>query len=215
MIPNRLTTTLDRFNRWEATYQSTVNHISEGDAKLDLLRRDAVLDRRVAEVFNTVTEVLRREDETRLAAIVTHALRDVFFDQTLTLKANPATYRRQTALDLTLVDEVQGVEGDPLDSFGGGPVSVLGLLLQVAAILRRPDLARILILDEPLTAVSPEYQEGVGRLLKRICRELGFSMLVVSHAESLAQAADHCYVARGTPEGVLLDEAVRDSKPFP
>ena len=89
---------------------------------------------------------------------------------------------------------------------------------------RRVALARaiatspeMLLLDEPLASLDGAYRGRALRSLKTLCRQLGLSMLYVSHAISEVLAlADHAIalregavVASGPPHGVLRHPGVR------
>ena len=66
------------------------------------------------------------------------------------------------------------------------------------AIVRKP---RLLLLDEPTTYLDVSARDGLPDLLAGIRRELGLSILVISHdPDSLQQVSDRAVVLR---EGVL------------
>lgn len=151
-------------------------------------------------VLHFCAEEINREVEQETAALATLALQETFYDQDLVLQVEHTNLRGKPAVLLKLKDNQSGVVGDPLDSFGGGPASLLGLVLQVITILKNPKLARVLFLDEPLSQISERYRESAGKLLAKLCQPvsesggLGFKMLVVTHSPSITQAAHHNYL---------------------
>jgi DNA repair exonuclease SbcCD ATPase subunit len=136
-------------------------------------------------------------------------LRDTFFDEELSLEVDHYVSHGKPAVQLLLHDHKRGVKGDPLKAFGGGPASLIGILLRVLSIVRQPELARVIILDEPLVQVSSKYEERAAAIVRRICDPvekggLGFSILVVSHDDTFKKNANHSYVARVASDGRSL-----------
>ena len=88
------------------------------------------------------------------------------------------------------------VIGDPMESFGGGPVNVTAFLLRVL-MLHRFKLARVMVLDETFNNVSAEYLPAVSDLLKSLATDFNFTILAVTHQPQLAHAADRVYAVGG------------------
>ena len=63
----------------------------------------------------------------------------------------------------------------------------LDLRRLIIAIMNKP---RILVLDETLSAISIEYQEKLSMFISQICRDMGFTILLVSHQPTLAEKAN-------------------------
>lgn len=92
------------------------------------------------------------------------------------------------------VKNPDGLETDILEADGGGLVNVTAFLLRVLLLLSaRPPLRRLLVLDESLNNVSEENVPAVVALLRRIVEDGGFQIILISHRESLAEAADVSY----------------------
>ena len=92
------------------------------------------------------------------------------------------------------VRDSRGLETDVMEARGGGVVNVASFLLRVLLLLSaRPPLARLLVLDESFSNVSEEYLGNVTALLRRICEEGGFEIILVTHRPALADAADVAY----------------------
>ena len=95
------------------------------------------------------------------------------------------------------------------DTLSGGERQRVALARALAA---RP---RALLLDEPLSAVDAEAREGLQEVLRRVSRELGVTVLHVTHDRAEAFAlADTCAVLvdgrllqAGAPRDVLLQPA--------
>lgn len=92
------------------------------------------------------------------------------------------------------VRDSRGLETDVMEARGGGVVNVASFLLRVLLLLSaRPPLARLLVLDESFGNVSEEYLSAVTALLRRICEEGAFQVVLVTHRPALADAADVAY----------------------
>lgn len=184
-------------------FQEGVSRQAE-EAKQDLEDRQNVQN-----VLRMMAEKLSAESEEITEKIVSLGLRDTFFDEELSLKVNHYISHGKPAIEPLLEDSKRGVKGDPMKAFGGGPASLIGILLRVLSIVRQPGLARVIVLDEPLIQVSSKYKERAGFILRKICDPvekggLGFSMLVVSHDEVFKKNANHSYIARVAGDGQSL-----------
>lgn len=195
-----------QFNtRLDVTRQFQQNILRQAqEAQQDLEDRQNVQN-----VLRMMAEKLSAESEEITEKIVSLGLKETFFDEDLSLEVNHYISHGKPAIEPLLKDHKRGVKGDPMKAFGGGPASLIGILLRVLSIIRQPGLARVIILDEPLIQVSNKYKERAGTILRRICDPvekggLGFSMLVVSHDEVFKRNANHYYIARAAEDGQSL-----------
>jgi DNA repair exonuclease SbcCD ATPase subunit len=174
------------------------------EAKQDMEDRQNVQN-----VLRMMAEKLSAESEEITEKIVSLGLRDTFFDEDLSLDVDHYVSHGKPAIKPLLHDHKRNVKGDPMKAFGGGPASLIGILLRVLSIIRQPGLARVVILDEPLIQVSDKYKERAAALVRRICDSvdkggLGFSILVVSHDNVFKRNANHSYIARTASDGQSL-----------
>jgi hypothetical protein len=174
------------------------------EAKQDMEDRQNVQN-----VLRLMAEKLSAEGEEITEKIVSLGLRDTFFDEDLSLQVDHFVSHGKPAIKLLLNDHKRGVKGDPLKAFGGGPASLIGILLRVLSIIRQTGLERVIVLDEPLIQVSGKYKTRAAAILRRICDPveeggLGFSMLVISHDDVFKRGANHSYIARTAGDGVSL-----------
>jgi hypothetical protein len=163
----------------------------------------------VQNVLRMMAEKLSAESEEITEKIVSLGLRDAFFDEDLSLEIDHYVSHGKPAIKPILVDHKRRTKGDPMGSFGGGPASLVGVLLRVLSIVRQPGLARVIFLDEPLIQVSPKYRERTAAILHKICDPvekggLGFSMLVISFEEAFRRNADYSYIAQVGSDGQSL-----------
>ena len=99
-----------------------------------------------------------------------------------------------------------------LDSLSGGQKQLVGL---AQAMIRRP---KLLLLDEPLSALDLNYQFHVMDLLRQETRDNGLITLIVLHDLNIAlRHADHCLmirsgrlVADGAPRDVISPAALAE-----
>jgi iron complex transport system ATP-binding protein len=99
-----------------------------------------------------------------------------------------------------------------LDELSGGQRQLAGLAL---ALIREP---RVLLLDEPLSALDPRHQFEVMALLRRETRSRGLVTLMVMHDLNTAlRHADHAVLldkgkvaAEGEPDKVIRPETLAD-----
>jgi DNA repair exonuclease SbcCD ATPase subunit len=182
------------------------------EAKQDMSDRQNVQN-----VLRMMAEKMSAESEEITEKIISLGLRDAFFDEELSIEVNHYISHGKPAVKLLLHDQKRGVKGDSLKAFGGGPASLIGILLRVLSIIRQPGMARVLILDEPLIQVSNKFKEKTASILRRICDPveiggLGFEMLVISHDDTFKKKANHSYIAKIASDGksLCLTEQVQE-----
>jgi DNA repair exonuclease SbcCD ATPase subunit len=82
----------------------------------------------------------------------------------------------------------------PEEARGGGIVDVVSLALRMAVLeLIRPPILAPLILDEPGKMVSEEYVPALAAFLRRYAESTGRQVLMVTHNETLLEAAHTGY----------------------
>ena len=157
--------------------------------KAHYLKCNAVLDRLIQEVS--------AKGVGRVEAVVTQGLQLVFGP-----KVSCFLERRDMAKGTTYsiklkVQTPQGeVVGDPMDSFGGGPVNLISFLMRVLMI-HRFKLSKLMVLDEAFNNVSRDHLDAVSTLLKTLTEEHDYSILAITHQPELTAKADHVYKIAG------------------
>jgi hypothetical protein len=197
-----------RHDRWTARVQALEAEYQQYRAELEADRQLANNTRQAIALLQFVAKETAQDDEQKAAVLATLALQETFDDEVLSLKVTHQVIRNHPGVTFTLRDEIRDAEGDPIDSFGGGPAALIGLILQVISVVRQPGMARVLILDEPFTQISEGYQDAAGKLLRKLCdpppRGLNFKMLVITHLNSIAAAAHTRYKATKSEDGRSL-----------
>lgn len=119
----------------------------------------------------------------RLTDLTTEALRVVFDDPSVALTVKTLERRGVIEADLVLTHGELSV--DPLEGSGGGVVAVVSAVLRLVMtkMLARQGLAQILILDEPLAALSVGYRAAMAETLAEVAASLGIQVIISTHSE--------------------------------
>lgn len=176
-----------------STYRSAISQQrAAAAAEADSLRYKADLNRRSSEVIKKWLEDMLKSNVDSMSALVTSALRSVVFDQSLTFKTRQdPKYNR---LSMSFWIEEDGVEADPLESFGGGPAVVASLVLRLA-VMARLRMASFLILDESLFALALRYIPAAADFIRQLSEETGVTIFMVTHNEEFMANAHVAYDA--------------------
>lgn len=162
---------------------------------------------KVLQLYRVLTDAMVLDQVASLESLVTEGLRAIFSDQNLEFKAEVGESRNKVSVDFSLIernsqgDEV--VKGDLLESFGGGPASIVSLLLRVFTLLRMKRYP-VLLLDETLSAVADAYVEATGVLLSKLAKASNMPILLVSHNPAFLEAADHAYKGETSSDQLQL-----------
>lgn len=148
-------------------------------------------------VLDKLTQEVARKGVGRVEQVVTQGLQVVFGPNVSCILEKKEGARGTTyAIKLKVVTAAGEVVGDPMGSFGGGPVNITAFLLRVLMI-HRFKLARLMVLDESMNNVSREYLPAVSSLLKTLVEDHGYSILAITHQPELARNANVCYRVGG------------------
>lgn len=165
----------------------------------DVLERDTETHRKRAEVLNHVVALLaaaqemwRGGFEAAVGQHVSPGLSGVF-GEALELVVEMGVQADLPVAHFRIRDST-GLETDIMEADGGGLVNVTCFLLRVLLLLAaRPSLRRLLVLDETLSELSPNFVPLGAALLRHISEEGKFQLVVVTHQEALAEAGDVAY----------------------
>jgi putative spermidine/putrescine transport system ATP-binding protein len=129
----------------------------------------------------------------------------------LKIRAVTEADRKARVAELTVLTGIEGLEHRRIDQLSGGQRQRVALARAVAV---RP---RVLLLDEPLTALDAALRERLRGELNRLLRKLGITAIYVTHDQSEAMAlADRIVVMRkgtiaqiGSPREIYFAPANR------
>lgn len=93
---------------------------------------------------------------------------------------------------------LDGVCGDPIDSFGGGFSNVISIILRILSTIQHPHLSRVLFLDEPTANLGEATAGNFAQLLAKLCQPissggLGFDILLITHCKTISEYSHRHY----------------------
>uniref|UniRef100_A0A6M3IMJ5 Putative RecF/RecN/SMC domain contining protein n=1 Tax=viral metagenome TaxID=1070528 RepID=A0A6M3IMJ5_9ZZZZ len=147
---------------------------------------------RALEIIQTVAKLTQQELEIHVSELVSLALEAVF-PRPYKLVLSFELRRNRSEADL-LLEDGDGNRVRPMDAVGGGVVDVAAFALRIALwSLRNPRSRPTIILDEPMRFVSRDLQGRASAMMKEISKRLGIQFLIVSHEETICEAADKVF----------------------
>lgn len=129
----------------------------------------------------------------RLESLTNQGLEYIFGSSKVRVSIESEFKNNKTIFSLRI--RKQGVDTDGVvESFGGGLLSVIAFILKIVAVVLVEN-RRFLILDESLSMLSDEYQEPMSKFIATLCKELDFTIVLITHQPKLSTYADVCYEA--------------------
>lgn len=145
-----------------------------------LASRQEILTK-VLELYRLLMDKMVSGQVKVIESLVSEGLRSIFYDQDLSFGLELGQKANKISAEPYLQNGA--IIGDPLDSFGGGPASVVSLILRVMVLLRLKR-NKMLFLDESLAAVSDDYIETTGQFLRKLSESSNLPILLVTHKQS-------------------------------
>jgi len=124
-----------------------------------------------------------------ISDLVSLALRSVF-EEPYEFQATFENRRNTIECDLNFVKD--GNEYKPLDSCGYGAADVASFALRIAY-WSLGETRPVLIWDEPFRQLSKKKQPMAAEMVKRLSKELGLQIIIITHSEELAECADKVF----------------------
>ncbi|MBW1976336.1 MAG: AAA family ATPase [Deltaproteobacteria bacterium] len=147
---------------------------------------------RAREIIRQVGLKTQQQLEFHISDIVTMALEAVFPDPYL-FKAEFIQRRNKTECDLWFVRDEDKV--DPISSTGGGVIDIASFALRIASwSIQHPRSRAVLFLDEPFKHLSIELLPKAAQVMKQLSEQLNLQVIMVTHSEELAEAADKTFL---------------------
>jgi DNA repair ATPase RecN len=186
-----------------AKVEALRDHLVQERAALeaDVARLTAEIEKRlkVEELFRALMDHLVVDQVRALEAVVTDGLQTIFHDQDLHFESDIEAKYGKVSIDFHLrqgaADHPMMIRGRPLESFGGGPSSVISCILRVLVLLKLKKLP-FLVLDETLQAVSDEYCAATGKFLQALAKTMNLHFLLITHKPSYLDYSHSAYQAR-------------------
>jgi len=135
------------------------------------------------QVIQHVSQQVQQQAHKQIAGVVSRCLESVF-EETYKFNINFALKRGKTEARLTF--EKYNNVVDPMTASGGGVVDVAAFALRLACLmLSRPQLRKVLIMDEPFKFVSVKYRDNVRLMLEALAVDFGIQFIIITHMDEL------------------------------
>lgn len=187
----------DRFNVFKQNVDRIVIYknmvVSQVDhEKIEIGKNEYIssLNQKSSEIFKMWLEDLLENNVNSISELVTNGLQNVIYDQNLVFKiSQELKYNR---LSMKFVVDNDGVEGDPIDSFGGGAVAFISFILRLA-VMTRMKMGNLLLLDESLASLANHYVPAAADFMKKLSEKTGINILMVTHNDEFINHAHVSY----------------------
>lgn len=166
--------------------QARRNGLQEEIASLE--RQLATLGKTLV-VFQELAGHIQTDFLAALEGLVSSGLRSVFGSD-LSFRLIPSVKNKAMSIEFLLADG-QSAEGQQiLDARGGGVAALCGVLLRAIVLRLLPDRRQVLVLDEATAHLSEAYLPASAALFRSLADDLGLQLVLVTHQEEYAEAAD-------------------------
>jgi chromosome segregation ATPase len=187
-------------NELKGARSALVKSLEDLRTEIDDLAAKGILLNKTVELFHFLLDRLIYSGVESISEIVTEGLKAIFHDQEIAFKGEISTKRNLTNVEFKTAQD--GVEGPALEAFGGGVSSVESLILRLLVILKT-GLARFVLLDESLAALSEQYDEAAATFIKQMCAKLNMDILLITHKPQYLDFADTAYQAEAQSDGTM------------
>jgi DNA repair ATPase RecN len=173
-------------------------------AEVKQLTETELLLGRVEQTLLHVSSSILGQSVSSIDQLVTQGLRLVFDDQKLTFSTRIDRLRGKTGVRFEL--DSGGVVAPLTESYGGGVLSVVGLLLRVVTIMTLK-MRRVIMLDETLAHLSNAYVPNASNLIRQLCAQLDFTIIMVTHEADFTVHADRTYRVKNSGGATTFEKA--------
>ena len=136
--------------------------------------------------------------------LINNALTTVFNDDLIqySIRIDTTQQRNNNIAQFTLLTTENSITTETnLQDNGYGIQSLIGFVLQIYFILQHKQ-ARILFLDESLTAISTDKLPKLKQFINEVSERYDFHFILIAHMESLFDLADYSY---NVDNGVVIE----------
>ena len=131
-------------------------------------------------IIQNVSQEIQRQAHEQITAVVNRCLEAVF-DDTYGFRIDFVSKRGRTEANLLLLKDGHEIE-DPMNEDSGGVLDIASLALRLSClVLSKPQLRKVLVLDQPFTNVSEEYHDRVRYLIEGLSEDFGVQFIIVNH----------------------------------
>ena len=173
----------NRLGAMEVVREERRNRLATLVSELKRLEGERELLEKVEATLQHIGSKVLGQSTRTIDKLLTAGLRLVFEDQNLEFRTRVEKFRGKTAIKFELFQD--GRTAPLMDAFGGGVIAVAGVLLRVVTIITL-GMKRVLLLDESLAHLSEQYHVNASQLLQKLCEDLDFTVVMVSHQRAFA-----------------------------
>lgn len=165
--------------------QSLVKRKDKLEENLDICKEGSII---VAKAVEDTHKML----ETSITGVVNQAMKVVFNEPyEMSFKVSQRGSASKTS-QVVISLKKEGVEIDKnlRKSVEGGMLTIIALVLRIAFMSLKPDLRKVLLLDEPFGAIARKTDETGNSALDRtfsmvekVAKEFGVQMIIVTHTD--------------------------------
>lgn len=172
-------------------YESVMSQQADSlESNASDLRYKSELYSKCSEIFKKWLEDSMERNVSSMADLATTGLRYIIPDQELDFKIKQESKYNRVSMRFVL--EQDGVEGDPLQSYGGGAAVVLSLILRIA-VMQKLGMGNLLILDESMVALANAYVPAAASFMRQLSEQTGVNILMVTHNPEFIAGAHVAY----------------------
>lgn len=183
MAVNQIRAYRNKLDRFLADFRHAKKSVSEERESLEEVRDRLETINQAQSLVQSAAEQIQNTAHQQLASVVTRCLQTIFGDE-YSFRIHFEKKRGRTEAGLVFVKD--GMEVDPLLASGGGVVDVASLALRLSCLtLMQPRKRKVVILDEPLKAVSPNFHPIIRKMIESLSQDLGYQFIIVTQIPTL------------------------------
>lgn len=136
-------------------------------------------------ITQQVAEQIQQSVHKQISAVVTRCLQTVFYDAKYSFKMNFVKSKNRTSVVLSLIKDGHEIV-NPLNSDSGAVGEWAGEALRLCClIMSKPQLRKLLVLDEPFKSLSAEYYDNTRKMIESLSKDFGIQIIMVTHNPKL------------------------------
>lgn len=157
--------------------------------EIDTLSHKETIHKKSMALCDVLIEQMNSASVEDIEKLITDALKFIF-EKDYKFKMNPQVKRGSMSYSFTLNDN----ETEIIEAEGGGIVQVIAVLMRIITIsISKPELKKILVLDESLGMVAKEFISNTSKFIKDLGNKLNFIIILVTHQDQFIEHADIAY----------------------
>lgn len=205
----------DRYNQRVGQRDALLAQLQVTEDEIARLKQETDLNEQIRYLLQKASELARESARKVLEDTVTSALQYIFGPEyrfVIELEQRSGRTEAHFYVESPAPDGSGMMRLPPEEARGGGVVDVVGLALRLAVLRlhQDPKVADVLILDEPCKMLSESFSGLAADFLKWCSDHFGIQVIMVTHNEDLASAADRSFLVqqqRGTSRIVAATPA--------